>query len=219
MLIYQGRQARANELLPGESEFTSYDLLFKVCDFGYSLPKLLADYPNLYLADDYMSFALSAIVSIRSDNYWKFFTLIKECNYTQFLLLTPYINQMRLTALEKKCKSEFKKDGVKSFLISELLNSLLLGNKLELDQFLSEIGGAHDQPELPFHFKDDYIHFKIESFDSFIDSGRQWLVSNMQIYAPYRHKEELSTCLSSSNDMDVSNSFSDYLCFLTKPNL
>lgn len=86
-----------NEQCPNEAEFRAYVVLLNLndCQFFWEVKQL----PHHILHSPQIRFALNVYSAVESNNYVKFFKLVRETTYMNACILLRYFTQVRVNAL------------------------------------------------------------------------------------------------------------------------
>lgn len=92
-----------NEQCLNEAEFRAYVILLNLndCQFFWEVKQL----PHAILHSPEIRFAINVYLAIESNNYVKFFKLVRQTNYMNACILLRYFTQVRVSALSVLLKS------------------------------------------------------------------------------------------------------------------
>ena len=127
-----------------KSEFICYFILFQLGNLG-EVSKYLQKLPRDVLGSKEILFALKVWGALGTGNYAKFFRLLeREATLLQGCLMHRYISEVRLSAVQKMCRSFFvpNREGVRTLLPLQesLLRSLLFESEDAEVSFLRGCG-------------------------------------------------------------------------------
>jgi hypothetical protein len=148
---------------PNEAEFRAYVVLLNLhdCNFLFEVKQLPAD----ILHSPEIRYALSVYMAMESNNYVKFFSLVRATPYLNACILLRYFTQVRVKALTNMLKSYVPPPRTPIALsISYLTNILAFENVDQCALFMEHYGLACDRtndkilfdrttfhhPDLPF---------------------------------------------------------------------
>lgn len=120
-----------------ESEFRAYVVLLNLNNGNFmydlqQLPKPMQNSPEI-------QFALKVYFSLDSNNYYKFFQLVRETSYLNACILLRYFNQVRLRALSIMVKAYCRTTST-AFPLYELMDILGFEDENEAVYFCEQVG-------------------------------------------------------------------------------
>lgn len=92
-----------HEQCPNEAEFRAYVILLNLndCQFFWEVKQL----PHSILHSSEIRFAINVYLAVESNNYVKFFKLVRETTYMNACILLRYFTQVRVSALNAILKA------------------------------------------------------------------------------------------------------------------
>jgi hypothetical protein len=121
--------------IPNEGELRSYFILYQMDNQGASDKYIKTLRPEVLDHPD-MQFALKVIQARRSENYGKFFRLLRECNYLQGCAMFRFVAPMRLHALNVINKVMRPGKNEASFSVHDLQELLCFNNVKDVLEYL-----------------------------------------------------------------------------------
>lgn len=120
-----------------ESEFRAYIVLLNLnnCNFLYDLQQL----PKSVQNSSEIQFAINIYFALDSNNYYKFFKLVRETTYLNACILLRYFNQVRLKAFSIMLKAYCRSTST-AFPLYELIDILGFENENEIKYFCEQVG-------------------------------------------------------------------------------
>lgn len=120
-----------------ESEFRAYVVLLNLNNGNFlydlqQLPKSVQNSPEI-------KFAIKVYFSLDSNNYYKFFKLVRETTYLNACILLRYFNQVRLRALSIMVKAYCRTTST-AFPLYELIDILGFEDENEAIYFCEQVG-------------------------------------------------------------------------------
>ncbi|XP_029154907.1 uncharacterized protein LOC114927992 [Nylanderia fulva] len=120
-----------------ESEFRAYIVLLNLNNGNFlydlqQLPKSVQNSPRI-------QFAIKTYFALDSNNYYKFFQLVRETTYLNACILLRYFNQVRLKALSIMVKA-YCRSTLTAFPLYELMDILGFENENEAKYFCEQVG-------------------------------------------------------------------------------
>ncbi|XP_011876845.1 PREDICTED: uncharacterized protein LOC105566982 [Vollenhovia emeryi] len=127
-----------------EPEFRAYIVLLNLNgNFSYDLQQL----PKPVQNSPEVQFAIKVYFSLDSNNYYKFFKLVRETTYLNACILLRYFNQVRLQALSIMVKAYCRSTST-AFPLYELMDILGFESENEAVYFCERAGLAMSNDEL-----------------------------------------------------------------------
>ncbi|XP_072751971.1 uncharacterized protein Xmas [Anoplolepis gracilipes] len=120
-----------------ESEFRAYIVLLNLNNGNFlydlqQLPKSVQNSPEI-------KFAINIYFALDSNNYYKFFKLVRETTYLNACILLRYFNQVRLKAFSVMLKAYCRSTST-AFPLYELMDILGFENENEATYFCEQVG-------------------------------------------------------------------------------
>ncbi|KMQ91145.1 protein xmas-2 [Lasius niger] len=121
-----------------ESEFRAYIVLLNLNNGNFlydlqQLPKSVQNSPKF-------QFAIKTYFALDSNNYYKFFQLVRETTYLNACILLRYFNEVRLKALSVMVKAYCRSTLRSTFPLYELIDILGFENENETKYFCEQVG-------------------------------------------------------------------------------
>ncbi|EDV22380.1 uncharacterized protein TRIADDRAFT_58920 [Trichoplax adhaerens] len=132
MLFYQGLKPE------GEAEFRCYDILIHVNE-GDMLRQAQEYLPEVFNSDP-VQFAISVAQAVASNNYIKFFKLIKSAPYLCACLMHQHFTQMRIKGLQCMIRSYSMGKKAVAYPMKKFIRQLFFENDEEAFNFCHEHG-------------------------------------------------------------------------------
>lgn len=137
-----------------EAEFRAYVVLLNLNNgnFLYDLQQL----PRSVQNSPEVRFAIKVYFALESNNYYKFFQLVRETTYLNACILLRYFNQIRLKAFRVIIKA-YCRSTQTAFPLYELIDILGFENEQEAKYFCAQVGQSLSDDDL-------YIYLNRQNF-------------------------------------------------------
>lgn len=126
-------------LCPNESEFRAY-YIFQQLDNEGQVEAYIHSLSAEVLRSDEIQFALSVVAARRTDNYAKFFRLVREAVYLESCSLFRYMGYMRILALRIMAKICRPAKQEATFLMSDIQRLMLFDSIEDTIEFIEYCG-------------------------------------------------------------------------------
>lgn len=137
-LKYMYHDLRAKGIIcENEPEFRAYIVLLNLSDGNFlydqqQLPKSVQDSPEV-------QFAIRVYFALDSNNYYKFFKLVRQTTYMNACILLRYFNQVRVKALSVMVKAYCRSSST-AFPLYDLIDILGFEDENEIKRFCNQVG-------------------------------------------------------------------------------
>lgn len=143
LMGYYSKAESRNVPTPNKGEMLGYFILMQLGNSSGQVTKLLQTFTAADLAYEEARFAVHVWEVIKSNNYIRFFKLLKNANILQSCLMHKYVAGCRVEALQAMCRGYYV--NVKSvappyFPIGDLVELLLFNNEDEAIEFVEYCG-------------------------------------------------------------------------------
>lgn len=137
--MYVDLENKHGVLCPNEAEFRAYMVLMNLNE-GDTLREVQQLRADVRSSRD-IDFAVKAYSALNSNNYVRFFRLVRNASFLHACILHRYFNQMRARALQVMLRAHTKGPRQKTvFPLSELVRLLVFENESEVREFCSYYG-------------------------------------------------------------------------------
>uniref|UniRef100_A0A3Q3M3Y8 Germinal-center associated nuclear protein n=1 Tax=Mastacembelus armatus TaxID=205130 RepID=A0A3Q3M3Y8_9TELE len=153
---------------PREAEFRQYSVLLKLNDGD--ILREVQQFRDEVRNSSEVKFAVHAFAAVNSNNFVRFFKLVKGASYLASCLLHRYFNQVRAKALKTLNMAHTVGPRSTAFPVEDVVRMLMFRNSEEAADFIQQYGLnvndgvvelsriAYQEPELPLsHKKSEFI--------------------------------------------------------------
>ncbi|KAK2582599.1 hypothetical protein KPH14_004887 [Odynerus spinipes] len=130
---------------PNESEFRGYIILLNLNNGNFMSD--LQQLPASIQKSSEVQFAINVYSALESNNYYKFFKLVRQTTYLNACILLRYFNQVRVKALSIMVKA-YCRTASTAYPLYELLHNLGFENENETIYFCEQVGLNASNDEL-----------------------------------------------------------------------
>lgn len=123
---------------PHEPEFRAYDVLLNINESD--ILREIQQFPSYIRESEEIKFAISIFNAVNSNNYVKFFRLVRKTTYLNACLLHRYFSQVRIKALHTILKAYCIPNRSEQFPLSELIHILAFENMNDVKDFCQWLG-------------------------------------------------------------------------------
>lgn len=177
---------------PNEAEFRAYVVLLNLhdCNFLWEVKHLPAD----ILHSPEIQYALSVYMAMETNNYVKFFSLVRTTTYMNACILLRYFTQVRVKALSTILKAYVPRGPV-AMSISYLTYILAFEDFEQCSTFLEYYGFACDRDEDKVMLdRQSYYHpdmpFILDRAINIVEHKRHTTVGEVVYGAPFESEDE-----------------------------
>eukprot|EP01038_Epipyxis_sp_PR26KG_P007816 gene7816-10618_t len=125
---------------PNKAEFISYFVIIQLGNRG-EVSKFLQKLSNEVLNSPELRFALEVWGALKTENYAKFFRLLREATLLQACLMFRYVGEVRLQAIKKIVKTHHQKGTPPTrYPLSDIINLLMFESEEDALEFIQHCG-------------------------------------------------------------------------------
>ncbi|XP_023217239.1 germinal-center associated nuclear protein-like [Centruroides sculpturatus] len=128
---------------PQESEFRAYDVLLNINESD--ILREIQQFPSYIRESEEIKFAISIFNAVNSNNYIKFFRLVRKTTYLNACLLHRYFSQVRIKALHTILKAFCIPNRPEQFPMLELKHILAFESVNDVKEFCQWLGLKSDE--------------------------------------------------------------------------